>query len=129
EQCGRTGPGRIVATVPYFRRGVFYEFIYRIVWSPDSRGHVTGWRREADRTAVPPDGGWSCFVEYRGEVGYAGALSYYFKMGVYTTHPFMRPMSVYHRDFEDGPTAAAVGASELEALAAERLADGAGAVP
>ena len=118
EQCGSTGPGQILVCDRRIRRGVFHEFIYRIAWFPDSRGRATGWRRIATGCAATGcAAGWRRFVDHRGAIGYPAAQAYYFKMGIYTTHPFARGMTVHHRDFADGPTAASVGVAELAPLA------------
>jgi hypothetical protein len=99
---------------PSFKTGVFHEFIYRVVWNPGSGGAVTGWRRE--RCLIPDkdcsSGPWQKFVDYRGPIGYASVLGYYFKFGVYTTHKFDKPLVVYHADFKRGATAADVGATD-----------------
>lgn len=85
--------------------------MYRIVWLPDNTGIVRGWKRvcgilDCDR------GEWRQFLNYKGAVGYHDAVGYYFKAGLYTVHPFEKPMVAYHARYSTGPDPVSVGAIE-----------------
>jgi hypothetical protein len=36
-------------------------------------------------------------------------IGYYFKAGIYTVHPFEKPMFVYHTAYGRGPTPESIG--------------------
>jgi hypothetical protein len=114
DKSNGLGKGLAIYRDPAFKLGVWHEFVYRIIWNPGPAGRVTGWRRERclipqkDCTSAP----WREFVDYRGAIGYPSVLGYYFKFGVYTTHAFQTPLTVYHADFKRGATAADVGATD-----------------
>jgi len=109
------GDGIVLFQDPDYALGAFYDYVYRIVWSPEQNGSVIGWRREktcAFLDAGCKSGPWARFIRYEGPIGYRVAEGYYFKFGVYTVHPLSAKMTVYHRAYLRGLTGAAVGATK-----------------
>jgi hypothetical protein len=95
--------------------GVELEYVYRVVWKQDQAGRIVAWRRIKSCSVIEmacSSGQWAKLFERSGPIGFKDAESYYFKMGIYTTHPFRTPMFVYHRGYRRGPDARAVGATD-----------------
>ena len=78
-----------------FRRGVWHDFLYHVVWSPDDNGRVEGW---LDGRQV---------IDYRGPVGYNDDEGPYFKFGLYH-HDGPDPYVIYHDEYRRGPRRADV---------------------
>ena len=106
------GDGLTLFREPKFELGIFHEYVYRILWSPDEKGLVTGWRRTKCLLvkATCETGAWEKFIDYKGPIGYSDIGGYYFKYGLYTTHKFDQPMIEYALDYARGPTANSVNA-------------------
>ncbi len=98
-----------------YETGVIHEYVYRIVWRQDAEGLVMAWQRKHvcsgnERTCTV--GAWQAFIDRSGPIGFVDAGGYYFKFGVYTTHPFSQPLVVYHRGYRRGGDASSVEATE-----------------
>ncbi|WP_374077307.1 polysaccharide lyase [Bdellovibrio bacteriovorus] len=60
----------------------------RAFWSPTAKGSLEVWMNGKR------------IVRYRGPIGYAHDITApYFKLGIYTTEPFNKPLWVYHTDY------------------------------
>ena len=112
---GLKGDGEILFELPELELGRFYEFVYRIHWSGDDDGSITGWLR----TCPPlnpdcPGSLWSRIIDYHGQTGYPNSQieSYYFKLGLYTVSEFETPFTAYHRDYHRGDSAADIGLTD-----------------
>ena len=109
------GDGVQLVWEPRYETGVIHEYVYRIVWRQDAAGLVMAWQRKHvcsgnERTCTV--GAWQVFIDRSGPIGFVDADGYYFKFGVYTTHPFSQPLVVYHRGYRRGGDASSVEATE-----------------
>ncbi len=112
---GGKGDGEILFSLPELDRGVFYEFVYKIVWSPKKDGEIAGWIRQCK--PLDPDctgSHWQKIIRYSGSTGYDNddIKSYYFKLGLYTVTDFKVPFTAYHRGYRIGASAAEIGATD-----------------
>ena len=103
------GQGKILYRETKFEPGLFHEFVYRVVWLPNAKGIVRGWRRLCGILDCK-SGKWRRFIDYKGPVGYPDAMGYYFKAGLYTVYPFEKSLVAYLALYCAGATAASVGA-------------------
>ena len=115
---GREGDGEILFDIPQIELGVWYDFVYKIRWSPDSDGEIDGWMRNCPALNVDCSGGsaWRRIVDYRGSTGYddEDIVSYYFKYGLYTVTDFDVSFVAYHKNYQTGESAVEV---DLDAAA------------
>ena len=113
---GVMGDGQILYDIPEFKRGVFHDFIYKVIWSPGAEGRIVTWTRECLVLAANCAGGsdWREIIRYSGSTGYANheIKSYYFKMGIYTVSEFDVPFTVYHQGYVTGANVAELGLTD-----------------
>ena len=114
-EIGAEGDGEILFETEQFELGVFHEFVYKIIWSPESDGKITGWTRQCE--VLKPDCSrsiWREIIRYKGSTGYDSdkVMGYYFKLGLYTVVAFDVPFTAYHKDYRAGPDAMSVGATD-----------------
>ncbi len=112
---GGEGDGEILYETAKLDRGVFYEYVYKIVWSPGMDGEIVGWVRQCKPLDPICKGSrWQEIIRYRGSTGYdnVNIKSYYFKLGLYTVTDFDVPFSAYHRGYRIGSSASEIGAQE-----------------
>lgn len=113
---GVMGDGQILYDIPEFKRGVFHDFIYKVIWSPGAEGRIVTWTRTCPFLAADCAGGsdWREIIRYSGSTGYANheIKSYYFKIGVYTVSEFDVPFTVYHTGYATGANAAELGLTD-----------------
>lgn len=114
-EIGIEGDGEILFETEQFELGVFHEFVYKIIWSPESDGTIVGWTRRCE--ILKPDcsgSSWQEIIRYKGSTGYDSdkVRGYYFKLGLYTVVAFDVPFTAYHKDYRAGADAASIGATE-----------------
>jgi len=115
ELGSKKGDGEIIHSQPELERGVFHEYAYKIVWSPEDDGQVIGWRRQCAPIDVACTGGtWEEFIRYSGATGYTDEKvdGYYFKLGLYTVTSFDVPFTAYHQGFASGASADDIGLAD-----------------
>lgn len=113
---GREGDGEILFELPRIERGVWYDFVYKVKWSPGADGEIAGWMRQCPILNVDCGGGsaWQRIVDHKGSTGYEDEfiVSYYFKLGLYTVTDFDVPYVAYHKNYRTGERADEVGATD-----------------
>lgn len=113
DRQGIDGDGEILFEMPEMELGVYYDFIYKTVWSPDSNGRIVGWMRKCSTGGETcEDNSWQEIIRNHGPNGYRGVLGYYFKYGLYTVSEFDTAFMAYHRDYQAGDSARAIGATD-----------------
>ncbi len=112
---GRKGDGEILYDLPELERGVFHDFVYRVVWSTGEKGRILGWKRTCPAPGDECDGAeWQRIVDFNGPTGYDQAIGYYFKYGLYTVSDFDATFTAYHRDARIGATPEDIGADPVK---------------
>lgn len=112
EKRGMEGDGEILFDRPELERGIFHEFVYKILWSPEKDGTITGWTRKCPILTPACEGSnWTEIIRYEGATGYDSSKikSYYFKLGLYTVTDFEVPFTAYHRNYRVGGSAQEIG--------------------
>lgn len=112
---GKEGDGAILFEIPEFEYGVWYEHVYKIVWSPGAEGEIVGWMRQCPALDTDCDGvPWQEIIRYTGSTGYddEDVVGYYFKLGLYTVTDFDAVFTGYHRDYKSGRSAAEIGLTD-----------------
>ncbi|KYG61613.1 hypothetical protein AZI86_18080 [Bdellovibrio bacteriovorus] len=85
---GLKGPGQILYAQPAVY-GQWTRWKVRALWSADNKGRIEVWMNNRK------------VANYRGPVGYrADSTAPYFKLGIYTTESFSRPLWIYHTDYK-----------------------------
>ncbi len=111
EKQGAKGDGEILFQIPEIERGVFHDFVYKIVWSADAGGEIRGWMRQCP--LPDPDCGlsWQEIVNYSGSTGYESDVvkGYYFKLGLYTVTDFDVAFTAYHKNYRIGANTSDIG--------------------
>lgn len=111
----KKGDGEIIYSQPSLEKGVFHEYAYKIVWSPEEDGEIVGWKRECPPLdATCSAGAWKETIRYSGSTGYFDEQvdGYYFKLGLYTVTEFDVPFTAYHKGYGSGASAADVGLTD-----------------
>ena len=90
------------AAIADFPRGVWHDFVFRVLWSRHGTSEIEAWRNGA------PFFTWSGPLAYENE-----AEGPYFKFGVYCSAPVHRPCVVYHDNYSRGHSYAEVDPSVL----------------
>ena len=94
------------ASLPGFPRGVWHDFVFRVLWSRHGVSEVQAW--------LDGEG----LFDWRGPLGYENeAEGPYFKFGVYCAGPIERPHVVYHDNYSRGHSYAEVDPSVLHGAA------------
>jgi hypothetical protein len=85
---GIHGPGMVL----YSRPAIFDKWIqwrFRIYWQANAKGFLEVWMNDKK------------IVQYQGALSYLTDLTApYFKLGIYTTEAFDRPLYVYHTNYK-----------------------------
>jgi hypothetical protein len=90
------------AAVPDFPRGVWHDFVFRVLWSRHGTSEVSAWLDHAP------------LVEWSGPLAYENeAEGPYFKFGVYCSAPIDRPCVAYHDNYSRSHSYAEVDPSVL----------------
>ena len=115
-EIGKKGDGEILYDLPSLKHGVFHDYVYKVVWSPESDGEITAWHRECPPLELEscPDGVWKEVITYKGSTGYddVHVSGYYFKLGLYTVTDFDVPFTAFHSGYKSGASAADIGAKD-----------------
>jgi hypothetical protein len=113
---GKKGDGAILYELPSLKRGVFHDYVYKVVWTPEDKGRIVAWHRQCPvlDTGDCDGGTWSEIINYEGSTGYdnTSVSGYYFKLGLYTVTDFDVPFTAYHRGYRSGASAAEIGATD-----------------
>lgn len=113
DRLGIEGDGEILFELPEIELGVYYDFIYKTVWSPDKTGQIIGWMRKCSQASdTCEDNPWREIIRNEGPNGYPGVLGYYFKYGLYTVSEFDTAFMAYHKDYQAGADARSIGATD-----------------
>jgi len=113
DRQGLEGDGEILFEIPKIELGVYYDFVYKAVWSPDDTGQIIGWMRKcSDSGDACEKTPWQEIVRHEGPSGYPGVIGYYFKYGLYTVREFDTAFTAYHKDYQAGANAEAIGATD-----------------
>jgi len=94
QKPGENGRERILYSHPDLPRGVWFDMVYQVKWSPVASGPDTGFVRA-----------WmngEQVVDYTGPVGYFDDLGPYVKFGIYARHDVKQPHVVYHDSYHRG---------------------------
>lgn len=115
-EIGKKGDGAILYDLPSLKQGVFHDYVYKVIWTPDDNGQIVAWHRECPvlDTGDCDGGSWSRIIDYTGSTGYdnTSVSGYYFKLGLYTVTDFDVPFTAYHRGYRSGASAAEVGVTD-----------------
>lgn len=115
DRLGIEGDGEILFEIPKFEIGVYYDFVYKFVWSPGKDGQIVGWMRKCEtEQATCENAPWEKIIQYQGPNGYDDIVGYYFKYGLYTVSEFDTTFTAYHRDYRAGPSAQEIGLTDPE---------------
>jgi hypothetical protein len=108
------GDGQILYSEPRIDQGVYHEYVYRVVWSPEDDGRIDAWMRQCPALRETCDGRWQDMIQFEGTTGYSNDKvdGYYFKYGLYTVSDFEVPFTAFHKDYWSGPTAESIGLSD-----------------
>lgn len=113
DRQGIDGDGEILFEMPEIELGVYYDFIYKTVWSADQTGQIVGWMRKCSEAGDTCENSpWREIIRNKGPNGYPGVLGYYFKYGLYTVSEFDTAFMAYHKDYQAGANARAIGATD-----------------
>lgn len=113
DRQGIEGDGEILFEMPEIELGVYYDFIYKTVWSSGNTGQIVGWMRKCSQTGdTCEDSPWREIIRNDGPNGYPGVLGYYFKYGLYTVSEFDTAFMAYHKDYQAGANASAIGVTD-----------------
>lgn len=97
----------VFATVPDLPRGVWHDFVFRVLWSRYGASEIDAW---LDRVPL---------INWRGLLGYQNeADGPYFKFGVYCSAPVHRPCVVVHDNYSRGHSFDEVDPSLLHSASA-----------
>ncbi|MEM8811977.1 MAG: heparin lyase I family protein [Pseudomonadota bacterium] len=107
------GDGEIIYDDPDLERGVFHEFVYKIIWSDGNDGEIVAWKRTCPLERSECDASpWREVIRYNGATGYTNVYGYYFKFGLYTVTPFDVSFTAYHKQYRIGRTPVEIGATD-----------------
>ena len=88
---GVSGAGSVVGQFPV-RAGEWYEFEYQLKFHP-TEGWMSGVVRSCENEKCL-DAKPVAWIRHTGGLGYEAASHYYYKFGLYTTHPFTNSLKI-----------------------------------